>query len=114
MTTERHTSQDVASLASDVLQDERYSDAAKTLAASALSQAAHENRKTSDDVASLAGEVLSDSSYSDTTQELAASVLSSDFIWRLRHSVRRNRLRWDNSPHLLNSSLCLDLNFPIV
>ena len=76
MSTERHTSQDVASLASNVLQDKRYSDAAKTLAASALSQSAHENRKTSDEVAHLAGDVLNDSSYSDTTQRLAASVLS--------------------------------------
>jgi uncharacterized protein YigA (DUF484 family) len=76
MSTERHTGKDVASLASDVLQDDRYSDAAKTLAASALSQAAHENRKTSDEVASLAGEVLENSNYSDEAQELAASVLS--------------------------------------
>jgi uncharacterized protein YigA (DUF484 family) len=76
MSTERHTGQDVASLASDVLQDGRYSDAAKTLAASALSQAAHENRQTSDEVASLAGDVLEDASYSDETQALAASVLS--------------------------------------
>jgi uncharacterized protein YigA (DUF484 family) len=76
MSTERHTGKDVASLASDVLQDDRYSDAAKTLAASALSQAAHENRKTSDEVASLAGEVLDNPDYSDEAQELAASVLS--------------------------------------
>lgn len=76
MSTERHTGQDIASLASDVLQDGRYSDAAKTLAASALSQSAHENRKTSDEVASLAGDVLDDASYSDETQALAASVLS--------------------------------------
>lgn len=76
MSTERHTGKDVASLASDVLQDDRYSDAAKTLAASALSQAAHENRKTSDEVASLAGEVLDNPNYSDEAQELAASVLS--------------------------------------
>jgi uncharacterized protein YigA (DUF484 family) len=76
MSTERHTGKDVASLASDVLQDDRYSDAAKTLAASALSQAAHENRQTSDQVASLAGDVLEDASYSDEAQALAASVLS--------------------------------------
>jgi uncharacterized protein YigA (DUF484 family) len=76
MSNERHTGKDVASLASDVLQDDRYSDAAKTLAASALSQAARENRKTSDEVASLAGEVLENPNYSDEAQELAASVLS--------------------------------------
>jgi uncharacterized protein YigA (DUF484 family) len=76
MSNERHTGKEVASLASDVLQDDRYSDAAKTLAASALSQAAHENRKTSDEVASLAGEVLDNPNYSDEAQELAASVLS--------------------------------------
>jgi hypothetical protein len=76
MSNERHTGKEVASLASDVLQDDRYSDAAKTLAASALSQAAHEHRKTSDEVASLAGEVLDNPNYSDEAQELAASVLS--------------------------------------
>lgn len=76
MSTERHTGQDVASLASDVLQDDRYSDAAKTLAASALSQSASENRKTSEAVASLAGDVLDDPSYSGKAHELAASVLS--------------------------------------
>lgn len=76
MSTERHTSQDVASLASNVLQDDRYSDAARTLAASALSQSASENRKTSEAVASLAGDVLDDPSYSDKVHELAASVLS--------------------------------------
>jgi hypothetical protein len=76
MTTQRHTSQDIASLASNVLQDDRYSDTAKTLAASALSQVARENRQTSEAVASLAGEVLNDPSYSENTQDLAASVLS--------------------------------------
>jgi len=76
MTTQRHTSQEVASLASDALQDNRFSDEAKTLAASALSQAAHENRKTSAEVASLAGEVLDNPAYSNIAQALAASVLS--------------------------------------
>jgi hypothetical protein len=76
MSTERHTGKDVASVASDVLQDGRYSDEAKTLAASTLSQAAHENRKTSDEVARLAGDMLKNLSYGDETQTLAASVLS--------------------------------------
>jgi hypothetical protein len=76
MTTPRHTSQDVSSLASGVLKDDRYSDTAKTLAASALSQAASGDRQTSEAVASLAGEVLDDPSYSETTHDLAASVLS--------------------------------------
>jgi hypothetical protein len=76
MSTERHTGKDVASLASDVLQDDRYSDTAKTLAASALSQAASDDRQTSEAVASLAGEVLDDPSFSEETHDLAASVLS--------------------------------------
>jgi hypothetical protein len=76
MSNERHTGKDVASLASDVLRDDRFSDEAKTLAASALSQSAEGNRKTSEALASLAGEVLDDPSYSDQTHDLAASVLS--------------------------------------
>ena len=72
----RQTGQDVASLASKVLQDKRYSDASKTLAASALSQASGTNRKTSAEVASLAGDVLNDSSASQTAKDIAASVLS--------------------------------------
>jgi hypothetical protein len=43
----RHTSQEIASLAAGVLQDGRFSDEAKSLAASALSQSAGGNRKTS-------------------------------------------------------------------
>lgn len=72
----RHTSQKIASLAAGVLQDGRFSDEAKSLAASALSQSAGGNRKTSQEIASLAGEVVNDPSYSQITQEIAASVLS--------------------------------------
>jgi uncharacterized protein YigA (DUF484 family) len=72
----RHTSQDVASLASEVLKDGRFSDEAKSLAASALSQSADGNRKTSEAIAALAGQVINDPSYSETTQAIAASVLS--------------------------------------
>jgi hypothetical protein len=72
----RHTGQEIASLASDVLQDDRFSDEAKTLAASALSQAAAADRQTSEEVASLASEVINDPSYGQTTREIAASVLS--------------------------------------
>lgn len=72
----RHTSADVAHLASTMLQDGRYSDTAKSLAASALSQAASGQRQTSAEIASLAGEVLNNSSYSQAAKDIAASVLS--------------------------------------
>jgi len=72
----RHTGSNVARLASKVLQDDRYSDAAKSLAASALSQAANSQRQTSAEVAQLAGEVLNNLNYAQATRDIAASVLS--------------------------------------
>jgi hypothetical protein len=72
----RHTGSEVASSASKVLRDDRYSAEAKSLAASALSQASNDQRETSAEIASLAGEIINDPSYSQTTQEIAASVLS--------------------------------------
>lgn len=76
MSKQRRTSGEVAKLASGVLQDGRYSDTAKSLAASALSQAGGGQRQTSAGIASLAGEVLNDDSFSQTTKDIAASVLS--------------------------------------
>nr|WP_290224083.1 hypothetical protein [Trichocoleus desertorum] len=76
MSTNRRSSAEMARLASEVMQNGRYSDAARSLAASVLSQSANEQRQTSAEMASLASTVLNDSSYSQTARDLAASVLS--------------------------------------
>ena len=69
------TSPRIASLASETLLNPQSSDTAKTLAASALSQAS-KNKESSDKVEQLASHVLNSPKYSEETKELAGSVLS--------------------------------------
>lgn len=71
----KQTSDRIATLASETLQDNSASQTAKSLAASALSQA-HTSRQTGAEMESLASRVLQSEKYADTTKELAASVLS--------------------------------------
>ncbi|HVF99518.1 MAG TPA: hypothetical protein VND68_06745 [Chloroflexia bacterium] len=75
---EKHTSPEAASAASDVLRDGRTSDASKSAAASALSQAgsAGDDKRTSDEVASTASEVMRDEDTGAKSKSAAASALS--------------------------------------
>ena len=78
----RHTSIEMAELASQVLNDPRSSNTARQLAGSVLSQhAPHDSRgagqrRTSSEMAKLASQVLDDPNSSPTVKKLAGSVLS--------------------------------------
>ena len=69
------SSEEMASLASEVLRDKGASKVQKTLAGSVLSQAAS-GKETGADMEALASRVLQGDKYADTTQSLAGSVLS--------------------------------------
>lgn len=71
----KQTSDRIASLAGETLQDAHSSAIARQLAASALTQA-NGARQTGAEMESIASKVLSSTKYADETRELAASVLS--------------------------------------
>ncbi|MDR5750016.1 MULTISPECIES: hypothetical protein [unclassified Caballeronia] len=71
----KQTSQKVAHLAAETLNDPKASAIAKSLAASALSQT-HSNKQTSAGMEHKASEVLHSGKYSKDTKTLAASVLA--------------------------------------
>lgn len=74
-TNRKKTSPEIASLASETLQDDHASATAKSLAASALAQVAG-SKQTGSEIEDLASKVLKSDKYSDETKALAASVLS--------------------------------------
>jgi hypothetical protein len=71
----KETSKKVASQAAKILSNDSSSKIAKTLAASALSQAG-EDKTTSPKVAEIAAKALQSPKYSDLTKTTAGSVLS--------------------------------------
>ncbi len=71
----KQTSDEIASVASQVLRDKNSSKIAKSLAASALSQTNTSNQ-TGGDMETKASNVLKSDKYNDMTQSLAASILS--------------------------------------
>ncbi|AUB31237.1 hypothetical protein [Spiroplasma floricola] len=72
----KKTTKKIASKASRVLKDGRFSDQSKSVAASALSQV-EDNKNTSDELASKASEILRDKgTFSDTSKSIAGSTLS--------------------------------------
>lgn len=70
------TAQQIAKLAAKVLDNPASSKAAKTVAASALTQSKAPGETTSARVATVASKVLNDGRFSDDAKTLAASVLS--------------------------------------
>ncbi len=71
----KQTSNDIASLASQVLRDRGASKIAKSLAASAISQT-NTMKQTGAKMETKASNVLKSGKYNKTTQSLAASILS--------------------------------------
>ena len=71
----KQTSSRVAKLAADTLHDNRASQIAKSLAASALSQR-QGGKQTGAKIEDVAARVLASDRYGEQTKELAASVLS--------------------------------------
>jgi hypothetical protein len=71
----KQTSSRIATLAAETLQNERASQTAKSLAASALAQR-NGSKQTGAEMEDLAAKVLASEHYADETKELAASVLS--------------------------------------
>jgi hypothetical protein len=71
----KQTSSRIAALAAETLQNERASQTAKSLAASALAQR-NGSKQTGAEMEDLAAKVLASKHYADETKELAASVLS--------------------------------------
>ncbi|HEY9198537.1 hypothetical protein [Thiobacillus sp.] len=71
----KQTSARIATLAAETLQNERASQIAKSLAASALAQRSG-SKQTGAEMEDLAAKVLASERYADETKELAASVLS--------------------------------------
>jgi len=71
----KQTSARIATLAAETLQNERASQIAKSLAASALAQRSG-SKQTGAEMEALAAKVLASERYADETKELAASVLS--------------------------------------
>ncbi|UAL42114.1 hypothetical protein K8B83_14635 [Shewanella inventionis] len=74
-TNTKKTSSNVGSNAAKILQDDKSSQIAKKLAASALSQI-DGNKQTSSEMETLASKVLTSAKYNEVTKELAASVLA--------------------------------------
>lgn len=72
---DKQTSEDIASLASDVMNDDNATADEKSLAGSALSQS-NTSKGTTGDVASLASEILRNPNSSPKGKKLAGSVLS--------------------------------------
>lgn len=75
MANKEKTSPRIASKASEVLSDPKATPAAKSVAASALSQASA-NKETSTKVASKASQILEDGRSSAANKSIAASVLT--------------------------------------
>lgn len=71
----KQTSSRVATLAAETLQNDRSSQVAKSLAASALSQR-NGDKQTGAKMEDVAARVLASDHYADETRELAASVLA--------------------------------------
>jgi len=71
----KQTSTRIAKLAAETLQDNRSSQVAKSLAASALSQRSGD-KQTGSKMEDVAARVLASDRYAEGTKELAASVLS--------------------------------------
>lgn len=71
----KQTSNNISSLASDILRNSNSSGIQKQLAGSALSQA-NSNKQTGPDMENIASKVLKSSKYNDTTKTLAGSVLT--------------------------------------
>ncbi|VEI45633.1 Uncharacterised protein [Actinobacillus equuli] len=71
----KHSSKELGTLASEILRDSNASQIQKTLAGSVLSQT-NSNNVTGKELESKASKVLSSDHYADTTKSLAASVLS--------------------------------------
>lgn len=71
----KHTSDRIATLASETLQSSSASQVQKSLAASALAQSAN-NKQTGAHMEEVASRVLRSDKYAENTKELAASVLS--------------------------------------
>lgn len=69
------SSEEMASLASEVLRDKEASKIQKTLAGSVLSQAI-QGKETGADIEKLASKVLRSDRYADITRSLAGSVVS--------------------------------------
>jgi hypothetical protein len=70
------TAKQIAEIASRVLDDPQASKAAKTVAASALTQTKAPGETTSARVATVASRIMQDGRFSDDAKTLAASVLS--------------------------------------
>lgn len=70
------TAKQIAETASRVLADSQASKAAKTVAASALTQSKAPGETTSAKVAKVASRIMQDGRFSDDAKSLAASVLS--------------------------------------
>ncbi len=75
MKNEKQTSEEVAKLAAQTLQDDNSSATAKKLAASVLSQSGT-GKQTGAEIEDLASKVLQSDKYSDDTKSLAGSALS--------------------------------------
>ena len=75
---QKHTGEEAASDASDVLTDGRTSDKSKSAAASALSQVGEDgrNKSTGEQAASAAADVLRDSSTGEKSKRAAGGALS--------------------------------------
>lgn len=69
------SSNDLSTLASDVLKNKNSSEIAKSLAGSVLAQA-KTGKVSSEDLSRLASKVLKSEKYSETTKSLAGSVLA--------------------------------------
>lgn len=75
MTNKKQTSDRVATLAAETLQDANASKTARRLAGSALAQSGGD-KQTGTEMEDLASRVLRSDKYAEETKELAASVLS--------------------------------------
>ena len=71
----KNSSDDLATLASEVLNSDKYSEETKSLAGSVLSQVKN-GKVSSGDLATLASEVLRNKNSSEIAKKLAGSVLS--------------------------------------
>lgn len=71
----KQTSEDIASLAGQTLQNDKSSQIAKELAASLLAQT-RSQKETGKDMEEKASSVLKSKKYSDNTKKLAASLLA--------------------------------------
>jgi len=75
MKNKKQSSNELGSMASEILQDPNSSEIAKKLAASTLSQT-NSSKQTGSEMETIASDVLKSNKYSDITKALAGSVLS--------------------------------------